>query len=206
MQIHPALNITPALIPDHIEVYADPSSIKAGGIDTSTITARVKTVDNITITSYTEPITFETTDGSFSSSSSIDTITLYSTDENYNDGVATVELYPPSTAGTATITASSTYNSTNISGSVEVGFYIEADHIGLVANPQNIDVGGETCTITATIKDGETTVTGYSGTVKFSIVSGQASGKFTVIKIICRYSKNKSYLFLYRPIWIFERY
>jgi len=59
------LNITPALIPDHIEVYADPSSIKAGGIDTSTITARVKTADNITITSYSEVITFSTNLGTF---------------------------------------------------------------------------------------------------------------------------------------------
>jgi len=170
------LNITPALIPDHIEVYADPSSIKAGGTDTSTITAQVKTADNITVTSYSEVITFSTNLGTFPGD--LQEIDTNNGNVTYENGVATVVLYPPENAGTATITVSS---GTLTSGTVEVGFYIEADHIELVANPQNIAVvGGETCTITATIKDGETTVTGYSGTVKFSIVSGQASGKFTV--------------------------
>ena len=173
------LTITEELVPDHIAVYANPSRIEAGGAETSTITARVKTADNITITSYTQPITFTITEGegSFSSSDpNLKSIILYSGNENYKDGVATAILYPPENAGTAVITVSS---GTLTPGTVEVGFYIEADHIELVANPQNIAVGGETCTITATIKDGETTVTGYSGEVEFDIVSGTGSGKFT---------------------------
>lgn len=173
------LNIIPALIPDHIEVYANPSSIEAGGTDTSTITARIKTEDGIAVNSYTDLIIFTTNEGTFPNGekeiNTNDTVNV-----TYNDGVAMVQLYPPETASTATVTACSpSISECSITGSTEVGFYIEADHIELVSNPQNIVVGGETCTITATIKDGETTVTGYSGTVKFSIVSGQASGKFT---------------------------
>jgi len=129
------LNITPALIPDHIEVYADPSSIKAGGTDTSTITAQVKTADNITVTSYSEVITFSTNLGTFPGD--LQEIDTNNGNVTYENGVATVVLYPPENAGTATITVSS---GTLTSGTVEVGFYIEADHIELVANPQNIAV------------------------------------------------------------------
>jgi len=171
------LNITPALIPDHIEVYADPSSIKAGGTDTSTITAQVKTADNITVTSYSEVITFSTNLGTFPGD--LQEIDTNNGNVTYENGVAT------------TITVSS---GTLTSGTVEVGFYIEADHIELVANPQNIAVGGETCTITATIKDGETTVTGYSGTVKFSIVSSKSSAGTVRIKATSSFIDQYGYL------------
>lgn len=174
------LNIIPILIPDHIEVYANPSSIEAGGTGTSTITARIKTEDGIAVTSYTNLIIFTTTEGTFPNGekeiNTNDTVNV-----TYNDGVATVQLYPPETASTATVTACSPSTlECSVTGSTKVGFYIEADHIDLVSNPQNIIVGGETCTMTATIKDGETTVTGYSGPVTFSIVSGRESGKFDV--------------------------
>jgi prepilin-type N-terminal cleavage/methylation domain-containing protein len=175
------LTITEELVPEHIAVYANPSIIKAGGTESSTITARVKTADNITVISYTQPITFTTTKGSFSSSNpGLTNITLYSgIDDNYKDGIATVVLYPPENAGPATINVSSIYNSITIDGSTVVVFYVDATHIDLVADPQTISTGGDISTITATIKDGETTVTGYFGEVKFSIISGSTSGKFT---------------------------
>jgi hypothetical protein len=167
------LTITEALVPHHIAVYANPSSIEAGGTESSTITARIKTDDNITITSYTDLITFTTTEGTFNYDGGPITIDLY-VDEN---GVATVELFPPTNSGTAIITVSS---GSLDEVTVDVGFYIDADHIQLIADPQNIPVGGETCTITATIKYGENTVTGYSGTVEFSIVPpGGALCEFT---------------------------
>lgn len=173
------LTITAALVPDHITVTVYPYCIKAGGTETSTITARVMIDDNITLTSYSEPITFTITEGegSFSSSDpNLKSIILYSGNENYKDGVATAILYPPAeNAGTATIEVSSTYNGTTIDGSTEVVFYVDADRIYLIADPQNIPTGGGeqgTCTITATIKDGATTVTGYSGTVEFVIIEG----------------------------------
>lgn len=171
------LNIIPILIPDHIEVYANPSSIEAGGTVTSTISARIKTEDGIVVNSFTDLITLTTTEGTFPNGekeiNTNDTVNV-----TYDDGIATVQLYSPETDSTAIVTACSPTISE--CGSTEVGFYIEADHIKLVSDPQNIVAGGETCTITATIKDGETTVTGYSGPVTFSIVSGQASGKFDV--------------------------
>ncbi|MBU4349162.1 prepilin-type N-terminal cleavage/methylation domain-containing protein [bacterium] len=174
------LTITEELVPHHIAVYANPSSIKAGGTESSTITARVKTEDGVTVTSYTDLIIFTTTKGAFPNGEKVIN-TNDAANVTYNDGVAIVVLYPPDTAGTAEIKVySPSIETSSITGSTKVGFYIEADHIELVANPQNIAVGGKTCTITATIKDGKTTVTGYSGTVRFSIVSGQASGKFTV--------------------------
>lgn len=171
------LNIIPILIPDHIEVYANPSSIEAGGTVTSTISARIKTEDGIVVNSFTDLITLTTTEGTFPNGekeiNTNDTVNV-----TYDDGIATVQLYSPETDSTAIVTACSPTISE--CGSTEVGFYIEADHIKLVSDPQNIVAGGETCTITATIKDGETTVTGYSGPVTFSIVSGQASGRFDV--------------------------
>jgi prepilin-type N-terminal cleavage/methylation domain-containing protein len=171
------LNIIPTLIPDYIEVYANPSSIEAGGTDTSTITARIKTEDGIVVNSFTDLITLTTTEGTFPNGekeiNTDDTVNV-----TYIDGIATVQLYPPAIASTTTVSACSP--SISECGSTEVGFYIEADHIKLVSDPQNIVAGGETCTITATIKDGETTVTGYSGPVTFSILSGRESGKFDV--------------------------
>jgi len=171
------LTITPALVPDHIAVTANPSCIciRAGGTDTSTITAQVKTADNITVTNYEQHISFETDLGIFANdSTSIDTS---DPQVHYENGIATAVLYPLEMAGTATIDVSSTYNGTTIDGRTDVGFYIDADHIHLVANPQNILVGGDTCVITATIKDGEVTVTGYSGTVEFDITENSALAK-----------------------------
>jgi len=167
------LTITSALIPYRIEVYAYPSSIPAAGTETSTITARIKTDDNITITSYTDLITFTTTEGTFNYDGGPSIVGLY-VDEN---GVATVELFPPTNSGIATINVSS---GDLDDVTVEVGFYIDANHIQLVANPQHIKVLGgnpDSCWITATIKDAEGhTVSGYDGKVKFSIISGD--GKF----------------------------
>ncbi|MBU4511462.1 prepilin-type N-terminal cleavage/methylation domain-containing protein [bacterium] len=174
------LNIIPTLIPDHIEVNAAPSSIEAGGYGTSTITAGIKTEEGIAIDSYTELIIFTTNEGTFpNGKKEINTNDIVNV--IYNDGVATVQLYSSETASTATVTACSpSILECSITGSTEVGFYTEADRIELVSEPQNIVAGGATCTITATIKDGETTVTGYSEEVTFSIESGQESGKFDV--------------------------
>lgn len=184
------LTITSSLEPHHIEVYANPSSIQAGGTESSTINARVKTADNVTITSYAEPITFETTSGSFSSSNpELISIILISGSDNYKDGIATVELYPPETTGTATITVSSTPLSGSLDNvTVDVGFYIDANHIQLIAYPQHMKVEGgnpDSCWITATIKDeGGHTVSDYKGKVKFSIISGDGSFPLTGSTIV----------------------
>ena len=170
------LTINPALVPHHIDVSADPSSIEAGG-NISIITAKIKTSakdGNITVTSYDEPITFVTNLGTFSNIEK--SITLYNSDENYNKGVATdIFLYSSVTAGTATVNVSSGA----LTGSTDVGFYSGADHIDLAVNPQSILSGGGskgTCTITATVKDGINVVTGYDGTITLFIESGHPNG------------------------------
>jgi hypothetical protein len=91
------LTITEELVPDHIAVTANPSIIfiKAGGEETSTITARVKTADDITtVISYNESVLFTRTGvGNLSYS-----------DTMFKDGKAIAILDPLETAGTATIT------------------------------------------------------------------------------------------------------
>ena len=160
------LTITPALIPHHIEVSAEPSSIEVGG-NTSDITALMKTspeTGNVTVTSYVESVTFSTTNGFFTYS-----------DLEFANGVATAVLNSSDTTGTATVEVSSG----DFTGTIDVGFYFGVDHIDLIANPQNILSGGGsegTCTITATIKEGINVVTGYDGDITFFIETGHPNG------------------------------
>ena len=178
------LTVTQELNPDHIKVNADPSSIPVGGNDASTITARVEDEYYTPITSYTNDIEFTTTAGSFSpTDGTVKSITLSNGNENYNDGVAKVELYSDIEPVTADISVTSVYYEETISGNTRIGFYCEADHIDLIAIPQSILTGGGsegTCTIIATIKNGAIIVSGYNGTVTFTIEEGYPNGvKFT---------------------------
>ena len=172
------LNIIDPLIPDHIKVTAEPPNIEIGG-NSSTITAVMKTsteTGNKTVTSYNGPVYFETTFGE-----------LHSAYINFIDGFAYATLDSSDTAETAIITVSS---DDSLTGSIEVGFYVQADHIDLIADPQSILSGGEICTVTAIIKDGDTTVSGYEGAVTFTIMEGYPSGvKFT--------STNQSSIIIY---------
>ena len=171
------LNIIQSLVPDHIQVSANPSSIQVDG-NISTITAVIKTSienGNVTVASYTDSITFTTTAGTFFNGEN--NITLYSTDDNYKGGEAKAVLYSSNTNEIAEIEV---FSGTLTSGTVEVGFYILADNIHLIAYPQNILAGGDTCIITATIRDGDITITEYEGAVTFTIMEGYPSGvKFT---------------------------
>jgi len=146
------LTTTGELVPHHIEVYAIPSSIPAGGTVTSLITAKVMTEDNITVTSYDETVSFKTTAGSFSSSTSQ---TIYTT--IFNGGVATAVLSASeSPEATATITVCSPSTSApdcTFSGETTVGFHIGPDHILLNAVPQKLSAGGQSCIVTAKIVD-----------------------------------------------------
>jgi hypothetical protein len=168
------LTLKEKLTPHHIMVYGMPLSISIGGTETSLITAKVMTEDNVRVTSYTNDIIFTTTAGSFSfSNENLKSITLTSLDENYNDGLATVELYSSDIPETAEITVSSTVSVVPehiITGSTEVGFYIGPDHIILSAVPQNISVDGQTCIVTVKMVDHIGTVIGnYNEDVGFSI-------------------------------------
>ncbi len=161
------------LIPDHIMVYANPANIKADG-STSIITATVKTYNNRTVESYSHGIKFE----------------ILNTELGYidptpvtpNNGIAKNELISYNNTGVATINVSSTdidNNNNIIKGFTTVGFYLYADNVDLVASPPSILKGGGldgTTKITATIKDGEATVSGYTGSVTFSILEGHPYG------------------------------
>ena len=181
-----SLTVASALVPHYIEVYANPSNIQVGSTDTSTITAKIKNIKNVTIKSYTELIIFTTDVGTFiDGSNSIDTNSPHVT---YKNGVATVKFYPPSEINpdtpnaTITVTSHDTVNANNIFGSTEINFHLEANHILLNTYPENIKVKGknpDACAITATILDiYDRIVTDYKGKVKFSIIEGDA--KFTL--------------------------
>jgi len=142
------------------------------------------------VVKYNQPITFSTNKGSFSPDfNSVKTLTLVSS--AYQNGVAVVHLYSKNetTSGNATITVTS---DSITPGSVEVGFYVEADHIDLTSN-HSINIFGkepDTCNILATIKDNAgNTVENYVGTVTFSIFQGSAYGQFvtsgsTIVTVI----------------------
>ncbi|GAJ01771.1 unnamed protein product, partial [marine sediment metagenome] len=118
------LDILNPLIPDYIKVTAEPANIEIGG-NISYITAVMKTsteTGNKTVASYNGPVEFETTFGVLDSVSS-----------HFVDGFAYATLYSSDTAEIATITASSSDSLGEYTGSVEVGFYVQADNIKLVA-------------------------------------------------------------------------
>ena len=167
------INISEALVPHHIELYTVFPSVKADGIETSIITATVYDEDGNKVTNYSGTITFDNSGEGFFSNDlkTIDLITV--------GGVATVEL-SSIVPGTATVTVSSSDGLLVIpEEGVQVEFYGEAADIVLVASPPNIFIGGENCTITATIVDEwGVKVDDYEGTVNFSIPSGDSSGKF----------------------------
>jgi len=173
-----AVTIVESLIADHIVVSAKPSSIKTGGDLTSTITAVIKNLENITVVNYSDSITFATDKGNFIDGSN--NITL--TNADYQNGVASVVLYAnkETEPGIATITVTS--SSLN-PGNTEVVFYIEPDHIVLTSNYSSINIFGkipDTCSITAEIKDIlENKIESYIGTVTFKIIDGGACARFT---------------------------
>ena len=158
------INILSELVPDHIELIANPQNVAAGG--TSIITATVYDVSGKRVSNYSGTITFSTDFGTFS----IDPPEVYTT-----NGMATIDLSYGS-AKTVTVVATDSLDST-ITGSVEVGFYGEADHITLTAIPKHVKVNGvSTSTITATVCDlNNLPVSNYSGTITFSTDFGTFS-------------------------------
>ncbi|MBA7579771.1 hypothetical protein ES708_21647 [subsurface metagenome] len=127
------------------------------------------------MTGYTEVITFITNLGTFPDGSQ--EINTNNSNVTYENGVATVELFPAGNRGTSTITVSSGVGVLD-QVTVEVKFYTDPDHIHLAADPPNIYAGGETSTITATIVDKwEYTIDDYVGTVNFSITLGSSCGE-----------------------------
>jgi len=161
------LNIEDPLIPDHIKVSAYPHSIKAGGTAFSTITAWVEADDNTLITNYGIPIIFKTDNGTFNNyEGPTESGELY-VDES---GKVTINLYSSDTCGIAIITVSSASLEDVVT---EVDFYTEADHIKLVAIPQNIQVGNVKFSVKAIMEDeNNAQISDYNESVTFDISSG----------------------------------
>jgi len=186
------IEVKTALIADNITLTADPQNILVGGGDASEITATVKQ-GSTTISQYNNDITFQIISDSsfledavlsFNSETYATNVPLTIIGDNYgNDGVAEVELLSASNVGTVTIRVS-TYNSlgTYIEKTVNVGFYSNAHHINLSADPQKMSVGGDTCTVTAEIVDSSNTlVSNYNEEITFTLLEGWPSNaKFTL--------------------------
>ncbi len=139
-----------ALVPDHIELSANPENAKVspgvGEEYISTIKAIVYDSSGKIVTNYKEKIYFTSLPiGTFSDGSSSIGLTPF-------NGVATEEL-SSFTPGYATVTVSSGTLDEVI---VTVGFYTDPNYIGLTFNPPQKEVkadGEETITIIATIYD-----------------------------------------------------
>ena len=178
------INILSSLAAHHIDVTFDPSIIELVDDDAivpSVIAAIMKSEEGDIV--YGNFITFEIKSGpgSFSPTENMNTVSL-------TGGMATATLYPLDlTTGKATIEIYSNDLEYVIDGplgnpgnpvEIEVLFHQESapDHINLVAEPSPIYIGGQTCTLTATVVDEwGVTYSGYKGQVQFTITGDTGS-------------------------------
>jgi hypothetical protein len=177
------IEVREALIADTITLKADPKNILAGGLGGTEgkITATIKQGFTV-INNYNRDITFEiisdtSTSGDAGLSLTVDGVpydTLTVPGGDVVDGVAEVYLEPATEVGICTVKVS-TENSegTLIENTIEVGFYSGEHHIKLEASPPKMLVNGDTCEVTATVKDekGVTVVT-YEEDITFTILVG----------------------------------
>jgi len=153
------INVTLALIPDHIKLSATPQVIPKG--NTSTIEAIVYDYFGKIVSNYTGYITFTTDLGTFNGDTSVYTA----------NGIAEIGLFSDS-SGSATIEASLVYNDIlkESKEAVVVEFYGDSHHIELNASPDMVKtVIGNTSTITATVCDlNSIHVPEYTGYITFT--------------------------------------
>jgi len=178
------IEVRDALVADMITIKAEPKNILAGGTDVSKITATIKQGSTV-ISNYSNDITFKIISDT---SSSNDANLLYNGFEygidalppltvlggDVDHGVAVVYLNPASYVGKCTVEVS-TVNSEfiTINKTIEVGFYSGEHHIELKAVPPKMLVNGDTCEVTATVKDENgTTVEAYNEDITFTILVG----------------------------------
>jgi len=178
------INILSPIVAHHIDVTFDPSIIELDKIPIvpSDITAIMLSEEGDIV--YGNSITFEITSGpgSFSPSATMDIISL-------SGGVATATLYPSevTSTGKAIIDIYSDDLEYDIDGppgnpgnpvEIEVLFHQQSSphHINLIADPSNIFIGGQTCTLEAKVVDvSEVIYSDYNGRVKFTITGSTGS-------------------------------
>ena len=157
------ITVMSRLVEHHIDLNANPPSIPADGIITSTITATIKDIDDITVHNYNQNISFFilTVLGGALPSPGINTVTCV-------NGVATIVLQSGE-QGTCQIQAESGILPAE---TIDVGFYTTATHILLAATRKHIPVGGGnegTSKLTASILDVDNIIVyNYKGNVLFS--------------------------------------
>jgi len=181
-----AITIDDPLVAEHIDVSADPSSLKVLGDlpenNISTITAVIKSLEDITVSNYNQTIIFSTNKGSFSTIDPfLDSISTNDEGVYYHNGEAKVELYSnlEDSPGIAKITVTS--DDLKL-GTTDVGFYVEAQSIGLTASPNIINAMGKVpfdqSKIDASILDNGIIVENYVGNVIFTINEGYDYARF----------------------------
>jgi len=144
--------------PDAVSLEVNPASIIVGG-QTSTITATVRDAYSNLVADGTV-VTFTTDLGSFPATPHMATT---------SDGVATATLTSGNTAGQATVTvdAGTAQNQTTVEFTPG-----EADTVTLEAYPTSIAVGGQTSTITATVRDAYSNLVADGTVVTFTTSLG----------------------------------
>jgi len=186
------INILSSLVAHHIFVSYSPSVVELdieGEQKFSEINAIMQDEYN-NETVYGNSIIFDTDFGTFLSSGTSST--------TLTGGIATAYLYPPSDISTtiaATINIYS-YNLESNSGGppgnpenpvkINVLFHKKSapHHINLTATPQNIFVGGQTCTLTAKVVDESgVTYSDYIGGVSFTITGTTSSVSYDTLNI-----------------------
>ncbi len=150
--------------PVTISLTADPTSIPADGISSSTITATLKDSSGAPVTPGT-PVTFITDIGTFSGGGT--TINVATPDAT---GIVSVSLISATTAGTATVTATSS----GITQSVNVAFSGSVvGSIMVTANPNTLPADGtSTSIIRADVRDAQGNPVPDGESIGFVVLTG----------------------------------
>lgn len=166
------------LVPDSITLTAVPANLPFGSVDSSTITATVKSISTI-VSTYGETITFSLTPYNtdaylfYNDIKQGFTIGLDGSDYG-SDGVAEIDLFPSNNVGTVIIRVSieNPLGGDPITDEITVSFYSTADKIVLIASPQNVPVKSD-CTLNAFVVDNnDVIVSDYNENITFTIVEG----------------------------------
>jgi len=165
------VNIITTGNPHSISVSVNPVLIYTDDLIGATVTVTINDVNGNPV-KYTGTINLSTSGGT--GNFSINPV-------NFSDVTSASTTFSSTTPGIITITAS---GGGLIPGSanIEVRSALIADDIILTAVPQNILTGGEnTSVITATVKQGATTVSKYNKNITFQIISDTSFSKNAVL-------------------------
>jgi len=188
------VNILNPIVAHHIYVsFDDTIELDADPIYPSMITAHMLSEEGDSVSGSYIIFHIKSGPGSFSNSATMDTITL-----DTMNGLATATLYPDklTTSGLAIIEIySNDLPNGGLEGppgnpgnpiEIEVLFHQESapDHINLVAEPSPIYIGGQTCTLTATVVDEwGVTYSSYQGLVQFTITDDTGSVSYSDLEV-----------------------